>query len=252
MPVIYIDTTPFSARKMSYVIIFSNFNSTTTPILHIMKKILILLILALSISTLHAQFTEHKMNLGFDLGAGPHYFNSDRNNPVSYSGVVGYEYLYLGILSAEVGVKVGGFNQTVGYLPSSNEDYPPLVGAEHWARDIYRGFFIAPFIAPKIYIPVSEDHKLGRARKLFMENRFMYTYSKLDLNRIESQSGKKSNNHFDYEVRLGFLYPLSQSIDANFALGYSTYNFGRIDRKNIKFKNTTPISIGIGISYTFN
>lgn len=215
-----------------------------------MKRIILLLILVFSASVIFAQ-GEHKVNIGFDLGLGPHYFNSDRNNPATYAGAFGYEYLYLGIISVEVGAKIGGFNQKVGYDTSSDPDYPAPIDPAHWARDVYRGMFFAPFIAPKLYIPVSEDHKLARARKLFIENRFMFTHSRLDLDRLENIQGKRIDNHFDYEVRVGFLYPLSQHVNANVALGYSTYNFGRIDRKNIKFKNTTPISLGLGLSYTF-
>lgn len=215
-----------------------------------MKKLVTLLVLILFSAAIFAQ-GEHKVNMGFDLGIGPHYFNSDRNNPASYAGVVGYEYVYLGILSVEVGAKVGGFNQTVGYVPSYDPEHPSFEVSGHWARDVYRGMFFSPFIASKLYIPVSEDHKLVRSRKLFLENRFMFTHSRLDLDRFENVEGNRVNNHFDYEVRVGFLYPLSQHIDLSAALGYSTFNFGRIDRKNIKFKNTTPISIGIGVSYTF-
>lgn len=215
-----------------------------------MKKFALLLVFILSSSVVLAQ-GEHKINMGFDLGVGPHYFNSDRNNPATYAGVVGYEYVYLGIFAVEVGAKIGGFNQKVGYAPSYNPEHPSFETSENWARDVYRGMFFSPFIAPKLYIPVSEDHKLLRARKLFLENRFMFTHSRLDLDRFEAMTGTKVNNHFDYEVRVGFLYPISQHVDLNVALGYSTYNFGRIDKKNIKFKNTTPISIGIGASYTF-
>ena len=194
----------------------------------------------------------HKINAGFDLSFGLYYFgNSEKNNPNTITVNLGYEHNFSEYLGVEVGVKGGQFYQSLSYYDPNIA--PPTTGSgienNALTKNVYKGDIWAPYIAPKLYYPLGDENKDGRSKYLYLENKFSYTSAKLKLDEIEGLQGSKTKRQVEYEIRLGFAYPISTNWLMNCWLGYNTFDFGRIAPDVIKFKNATPVQIGLGFGY---
>lgn len=212
-----------------------------------MKNIISLL--SLLVTFLFASAQEgHKLNAGIDMSWGMYYFNSEKNNPTAVGGSIGYEYDFIFFFGVEAGFRFGGFNQKVGYtdpnigqggIGETNGDF----------KDIYRGTYWAPYIAPKLYFPIGYDDKRDRAQYLYLENRLSYTRMNLNLDKITNMEGSAHKYRLQYEIRAGYQFPVTERWAINCWLGYNTFDFSKIKPEAIKFKNSTPIQIGIGFNY---
>jgi len=198
-------------------------------------KIILLLILVCSLQ-IGAQ-EGHKLNTGIDMSYGPHYFGSDRNNPLAGGISIGYEYDFIFFFGIEAGFRFGGYNQSVRY------------GENAEIKDIYRGTYWAPYIAPKLYLPIGYDEKKDRPRFVYIENRLSYGRMNINLDKINGMEGSAHKYELQYEFRMGYQFPISQRWAMNCWLGYNTFDFSRVKPETIKFKNSTPIQIGIGFNY---
>lgn len=214
-----------------------------------MKTRIILLAFIISSVSVIAQEGQ-KLNMGIDMSFGLHYFNSERNNPLAAGFSVGYEYDFIFFFGIEAGFRFGGFNQKVNYtdpnLGVGGLDNP---SKNTHAEDIYRGTYWAPYIAPKIYLPIGYDENKDRPRFIYIENRFSYGRMNLNLDKIENMEGSANKYRFQYELRAGYQFPVSDRWAINCWLGYNTFDFSKIKPESIKFKNSTPIQIGIGFNY---
>lgn len=213
-----------------------------------MKKI-ILTLTAIGLFFIHVHAQEgHKINASFDFSFGLNYFNSNIENPTVIAANLGYEHNFTDYLGIEIGIKGGQFHQTVRYgnptiSPSGIDNNNSL------SKNIYKGNLWAPYIAPRLYYPLGEDNNKGRSKYLYLENKFSYTQSELKLDEIDNLRGTKSKSRIEYEIKLGFAYPIEDNWMINCWLGYNTYDFGRIKPEVIRFKNASPIQIGLGFSY---
>ncbi|MDU1890425.1 MAG: hypothetical protein E6767_07010 [Dysgonomonas sp.] len=203
-----------------------------------MKKQLFITLITFSSLFVMAQEGQ-KINAGVDLSWGPHYFNSKRNNPVASGISIGYEFDYLFFFGLEVGLKGGIFNQKVEY-----EDINSIV-----RNDIYKGSYWSPFIAPKIYLPVSYNNKIDRPRYLFLENKFSYTWMNMSSDRVEDLSKNAHRSRFQYELKLGYQFPINNRWAMACWIGYNSFDFSKVKPEQIKFKNSTPLEFGIGFNY---
>lgn len=219
-----------------------------------MKNIhLLFALIFICLSSLQAQ-EGHKANLGFDISFGVQNNKDGVNNPFAGGMSLGYEYDINMFFGIEAGLRGGLFNQSVGYDEGPNispKGFIPkaAIGETFNAKDVYKGTFWAPYIAPKIYIPIGYDEKQDRGRYLYIENRFSYTRTNLDMDRIENQAGKKHKYGLQYEIRGGYQYPIDKRWAFNIWVGYNTFDFSKVKPEAIKFKNATPLQIGFGINY---
>ncbi|MFV0329771.1 MAG: outer membrane beta-barrel protein [Dysgonomonas sp.] len=212
-----------------------------------MKKLLLLSSALLLFIATSAQ-EGHKINAGIDMSFGMPYFNSDKNNPIAAGGSIGYEYDFIFFFGVEAGFRFGGFNQKVGY-PDPNIGPGGLGETNGNFEDIYRGTFWAPYIAPKLYFPIGYDDKKDRARYVYLENRLSYTRMNLNLNKITNMTGSAHKYRLQYEIRAGYQFPVDDRWAINCWIGYNTFDFSKIKPEAIKFKNATPIQVGIGFNY---
>lgn len=221
-----------------------------------MKQLLLLFIIAVPFLSAFTQ-EGHKINADIDLSFGIHYMNnkSDINNPMAIGGSLGYEYDFSTFLGVEIGIRGGGFNQSIGddKGPNIGKELKSLksslVGEEEFkSQNLYKGSYWAPYIAPKLYYPISED-KSGRERYIFLENRFSYTRASMDLDKLNNTSSGYIKKFLQYEIRGGYQFPIGDQWSIAAWAGYNTFDFGKIKPKSIKYKNSTPIQLGIGFSY---
>jgi len=214
-----------------------------------MKKLVSLLSLLLIFLSAFAQ-EGHKLNVGIDLSLGMHNSNSDPNSSVAAGGSIGYEYDFFIFFGVEAGFRFGGFNQTVSYYVDPTIGQGGLDSEIHENfEDIYQSTYWAPYIAPKLYFPIGYDDSKDRARYVYLENRFSYTRMNLNLNKITDMEGSAHKYKFQYEIRAGYQFPVSERWAINFWLGYNTFDFSKIKPEAIKFKNSTPFQLGIGFNY---
>lgn len=152
----------------------------------------------------------------------------------------------------EAGFRAGGFNQSIGYTEGPNINPKSLLKAgteERTVKTVYKGGYWAPYIAPKFYLPINSDEKKDRYRYIFIENRFSYTRANIDQDKISGIQGGTHKFLFQYEIRGGYQFPLDERWAMTCWIGYNTFDFSRINPDIIKFKNATPIQLGIGFNY---
>lgn len=212
-----------------------------------MKKLFSLSITLLLFIAATAQ-EGHKLNVGIDMSWGMQYFNNDKKNPIAGGGSIGYEYDFIFFFGIEAGFRFGGFNQKVGYS-DPNIGIGGVGETNGNFEDIYRGTFWAPYIAPKLYFPIGYDDKKDRARYVYLENRLSYTRMNLNLDKITNMAGSAHKYRLQYELRAGYQFPVNDRWAINCWAGYNTFNFSKIRPDVIKFKNATPIQVGIGFNY---
>jgi len=84
-----------------------------------------------------------------------------------------------------------------------------------------------------------------------MKKHTKYTYNTLtlDLDKITRRSGSKVKGHFQYEIKLGYQYPVNNKWAINCWLGYDTFDFSVIDPSVFQFKTSTPLQLGLGFNY---
>lgn len=216
-----------------------------------MKKSLCFLILTYCFLSASAQ-EGHKLNADIDLSFGPHYFDSEINNPFAGGTSLGYEYDVNMFFGIEGGIRVGGFNQKIGYNDSPNigqEGLKSAIGEVGNPETIYKGMYWGPYIAPKIYLPIGYDDKKDRARFIFLENRLSLTNISLNLDKITNMSGSVRKSRLTYEIRAGYQFPIDERWGMSCWLGYNTFDFSEVKPNVIKHKNSTPLQIGIGFNY---
>lgn len=217
-----------------------------------MKKFASLIIAILIAHCLTAQ-EGHKINADIDLSFGLYYFDNDINNPFAIGASLGYEYDVNMFFGIEAGFRLGGYNQKTGYYKGPNilpdQNLKVAIGDPENPKTIYKGMYWAPYIAPKIYLPIGYDEGKDRPRFVFIENRFSYMRMSLDLGKANNSSGNLYKNRIIYEIRAGYQFPINERWGMSCWLGYSTFDFSEIEPSIIKHKNSTPIQIGIGFNY---
>lgn len=217
-----------------------------------MKKLVFFIITTVFSLNIIAQ-EGHKINAGIDLSFGLHYFDSEINNPFAIGASLGYEYDINMFFGIEAGFRFGGYNQKIGYTKGPNilpeKGLKAAIGDPANPKTIYKGMYWAPYIAPKIYLPIGYDDKKDRARFVFIENRFSYMRMNLDLDNGNNTSENLHKNRITYEIRAGYQFPLDERWAMSCWLGYNTFDFSKIKPSVIKYKNSTPIQIGIGFNY---
>ncbi|MDR2956519.1 MAG: hypothetical protein LBV43_15710 [Prevotella sp.] len=216
-----------------------------------MRKSLFILLFIISCS-LFAQ-EGHKVNADIDFSFGIHYgHDSELNNPIAAGGSIGYEYDFNMFLGVEAGIRGGGFNQKVGFSDGPNigqDGLKSTIGMEGTPETIYKGSYWAPYIAPKIYFPIGYDDKKDRGRFIFLENRFSYTRTNLNMDKVTNMNGSIHKYRLTYELRGGYQFPVDDRWALSCWIGYNSFDFSKVSPKTIKHKNSTPLQIGIGFNY---
>lgn len=192
----------------------------------------------------------HKLDLNIDASSNLNYAFDNKDgakDPAALGMSLGYEYDINMFFGIEAGFRFGGFNQNIRY-------YDPNIGTGlnepyNYTENAYKGTYWAPYIAPKIYLPIDYDDKRDRARYIFIENRFSYTRVNLDLDKINDMKGSLHKFQFQYEIRAGYQFPIDEKWAMAFWLGYNTFNFSKVKPDIVKYKNATPIQIGVGFNY---
>ena len=179
--------------------------------------------------------------MGLDYSFGPHYYNSNIGNPFVGSFNLSYEYVLKKHFGVEIGAKCGGFYQNIEYGENEFKEY----------HEIYKGHSFSPFISPKFYYSIYNYDKFEHHGQIFLSIKLLYSFSKLKLDRITDYTGSSEKSHFNYEIKVGYEYPIDKDWRMSFWGGYNSFNFSKINPSIIKFKNSTPIQIGIGFHYLF-
>jgi len=193
----------------------------------------------------------HKLNLGIDFSFNMNYtFDSDEKtkDPAALGFSAGYEYDVNMFFGIEAGFRVGGFNQNIRF-DNPNQSTDPVVNLQNHIKDNYEGTYWAPFIAPKLYLPVGWSEKHDRPRFIYLENRFSFSNIHLKLDKNFNNREAHNRFQFQYEVKLGYQFPIDDRWAMNCWLGYNTFDFSRVKPEAMRFKNSTPIQIGVGFNY---
>ncbi|MBK5720552.1 outer membrane beta-barrel protein [Dysgonomonas sp. Marseille-P4677] len=215
-----------------------------------MRKSLTILCFIFSCLSITAQ-EGHKLDINIDASFNMNYMFKNEDgikDPAALGMSLGYEYDVNMFFGIEGGFRFGGFNQSVRY-------YDPNLGTDvmnnpnSYSKNVYKGMYWAPYIAPKIYLPISYDDKKDRARYIFVENRFSYTQVNLDLDEVSNMKGSTHKFQFQYEIRAGYQFPIDTRWAMSCWLGYNTFDFSKVKPEAIEYRNSTPIQIGIGFNY---
>lgn len=197
---------------------------------------LIISLLAFSLSV-HAQV--HKLNIGLDFSLGTHYYSRDISNPFAGNLNLGYEYMFCKYFGLEAGVTGGGFVQGIKI---GNDDLEQIA-------DIYKGNSLSVFIAPKLYYNFDYSNKGREHHYLFLETKLKRAMTQLNKNEMSEDKTKFSKKHHIYEIKMGYSYPIDDSWNINFWLGYSSFDFAVVNPTVIDFNSSTPLQLGVGFSY---
>lgn len=176
------------------------------------------------------------INVGFSYQMNWQSVKDNINYPEYIGATIGFEVPVLPVAGIEAGLWTGQYSQTLGY-----REY------QH-ARAMLKGFVIAPFIAPTIYVPLGRN-----AHTVFLRNEFAYAFQ--HLNRDEYGDGdftvlKYPKRQFAYKVSVGYRYNFSEHVAGSAAVGYSTFNYLKGSRPN-GFKTSTPFAVDIRLHYSF-
>lgn len=193
----------------------------------------------------------HKLDFNIDASFNMNYMFRNKDgikDPAALGLSLGYEYDLNMFLGIEGGFRFGGFNQSIQFYdpniaPVNNQN------TNSRSKNVYKGTYWAPYIAPKIYLPIGYDDKKDRMRCIFIENRFSYTRVNLDLDRISNQRGSEQKFQFQYEIRAGYQFPIDDRWAMSAWLGYNTFDFSKVKPEILEYKNSTPVQIGIGFNY---
>ncbi|WP_029904249.1 outer membrane beta-barrel protein [Prevotella sp. 10(H)] len=213
-----------------------------------MKKLLLFVILFLLAVYGLAQ-EGHKLNLDIDASFNLNYAFSNKDgikDPVAVGASLGYEYDVNMFFGIEAGFRGGGFNQGIRYY-DPNFGLDPMGDPQSFTKTTYKGTYWAPYIAPKLYLPIGYDDKKDRARYVFIENRL--SYMRINLNKAEGMTGNAHKYRLTYEIRAGYQFPIDDRWAMSCWLGYNTFDFSKVKPEVVQHKNSTPIQVGIGFNY---
>lgn len=56
-------------------------------------------------------------------------------------------------------------------------------------------------------------------------------------------------NNLIYKVKMGYSYPIGNSWNLNFWVGYNSFDFAVVEPSVVDFKSSTPLQLGVGLSY---
>ena len=68
-------------------------------------------------------------------------------------------------------------------------------------------------------------------------------------NEISEDKAKYNKKHLIYEVKMGYSYPIGNSWNLNFWVGYNSFDFAVVEPSVVDFKSSTPLQLGVGFSY---
>jgi len=198
-----------------------------------------LLTITLLMSCISANSQIHKLNLGFDLSYGTHYYNQPISNPFMGSLSLSYGYDFCQYAGVAIGATGGGFMQ---YAEFGNAEFKQRYG-------LHEGVLFAPFIASKLYYDIIYNEKLRRSHYLFLESKFLFAHTRLNKSSTVLQTENVFKKHITYEIKLGYEYPINDNCNMYFCLGYNSFDFSVINPSEIKYKNSTPLQLGLGLCY---
>ncbi|SBV93969.1 hypothetical protein [uncultured Dysgonomonas sp.] len=213
-----------------------------------MKKLLFFILSITMFSSVFGQ-EGHKLNIDIDASFNLNYVFDSKDgikDPAALGASFGYEYDVNMFFGIEAGFRAGGFNQGIRY-------YDPNIGVDSfdnpysYTETSYKGTYWAPYIAPKLYLPIAYDDKKDRAKYIFIENRFSYT--RINLNKAKGMDAAAHKYRLTYEIRLGYQFPIDDRWAISCWVGYNTFDFSKVKPEVIEYKNATPIQIGIGFNY---
>lgn len=185
----------------------------------------------------HAQ--GHKLNIGLDFSYGTHYFNKDISNPFVGNLNLGYEYMPSKYFGLEVGASGGGFVHSFDF---GNDELRQII-------DSYKGNSFSIFIAPKLYYNF-DNMKSGKEHHyLFLEAKLKRAITQINHNIENNDKTKFSKKHNIYEAKMGYSYPIDDSWNLNFWVGYNSFDFAIVNPSVVDYKSSTPLQLGIGFSY---
>ncbi len=197
------------------------------------KEGITIILLLISSFTTHAQ--KQRLNMGLDFSYGMHYYNDNIGNPFMGNLNIGYEYVLCDYLGLGFGVRAGGFSQDVerGYNELKQK------------HNVYRGNSVSFFISPKVYYPID----IEKNNTLFIESKFLRSYTRLNVNETTPQKKIFDKKHFTYEIKAGYEFPVNDNWNMCFWLGYNSFDFAIVNSDAIKFKSSTPLQVGVGFNY---
>lgn len=179
-----------------------------------------------------------KINIGIDFSSAFHqYKDADINNPYYAGANLSYELGFSSYWGIQLGVKIGGFRQEIGY------DYDLF----QRKQILYNGNYYAPYLAPILYLPVWYNEKCDQASRFFLK--VSPSYGKITLKSDDLR--KKSRFYFDYAIQLGYQYPITQGWFIQAWVGYTSFDYGRAASPSIDLSTSTPLEIGLGVCFDF-
>lgn len=181
---------------------------------------------------------DQKINVGIDFSSAFHqYEEADINNPYYAGANVSYEFGFSSYVGIQVGIKIGGFRQEIGY------DYDLF----QRKQILYNGNYYAPYLAPIFYLPVWYNEKYNQPSRFFLK--FCPSYGKITLKSDELR--KRSRFYFDYAIQFGYQYPITQGWFIQGWVGYSSFDYGKAASPSIDWHTSTPLEIGLGVCFDF-
>lgn len=179
-----------------------------------------------------------KINVSVDFSSAfHHYQDDDINNPYYVGANISYELDFSSYLGIQLGIRVGGFRQETGF------DYDLF----QRKQILYNGNYYTPYLAPIVYLPVWFNERYDQPSKFFLK--FTPYYGKITL-RTEG-FGKKSSFNFDYDIQLGYQYPITKGWFIQAWVGYSSFDYGIVSSPSIDLNTSTPLVIGLGVCFDF-
>lgn len=181
---------------------------------------------------------DQKINIGINFSSAFHHYEDDDVNNPYYAGVnLSYEIDFFSYLGIQLGLKAGGFRQEIGY------DYDLFVRKQI----LFNGSYYAPYVAPIVYLPVWYNEKSHQPCKLFLK--FSPYYGKVTLKPTSRM--KNSKFHFDYDIQLGYQYPVTDKWFIQAWVGYTSFDYGAVAFPPIDLNTSTPLEIGLGVCFSF-
>lgn len=202
-----------------------------------MKRILIIITFTFLSNAYIISQNKHALGVGLDLSTGPHYYSKKINNPLLLALNVNYNFTLKKYVYVGAGFKTGGFSHSISS------------GVEEYKRysDLYKGNVFSPFITLGVKYNLFKNEKLGAYHFIFVENNLSYDIMKL--NKYFTPVFQTSKEIFNYQIKLGYQYPLNNVCVLSFHIGYSTLDYSRIDRGSILVKSSTPLVLGLSMNF---
>lgn len=202
-----------------------------------MKRIFIIITSIILGSNCLLSQDKHALGVGLDYSFGPHYFSDEIDNPLFLALNVNYKFLFQKYFSVGAGFRAGGFRQSVSR------------GYEEFKRydDIYKGNVYSPFVSLGLHYDLLYNSKIDAYHFIYIENNLSYDIVKLS--KYVLPTNRTSKNMLSYDIKLGYQYPISKTWNLAFYIGYSTFDYSKVDSKSIDIKSSTPIKLGISANF---